>query len=87
VLELVLILLREQVERLRPRARELDTVLVLPDRRVSRETAVKLIIMKGRQAVLKAVEDKLYEVVSAAFGVRSSGKPTRNEYADCEVEA
>jgi hypothetical protein len=62
---------------LRPRARELDVVLVLPDRRVSRETAVKLITMKGRQAALKAAEDKLYEVVSAAFGVRSSETRTQ----------
>jgi formaldehyde-activating enzyme involved in methanogenesis len=55
------------VERLRPRVRELDAVLVLPARRVSQEATAKLIIMKGQQAVVRAVADKLHEVASAAY--------------------
>jgi RNA-binding protein YhbY len=53
------------VESIRPRARELDVVLVITNQGASRGTSVKLVIMKGRQGVIKEMENKLYEVVSA----------------------
>jgi hypothetical protein len=52
------------VESIRPCAQELDVALVITNQGASRGTSVKLVIMKGRQGVIKEIENKFYEVVS-----------------------
>jgi RNA-binding protein YhbY len=69
------------VESIRPRAQELDVALVITNQGASRGMSVKLIIMKGRQGVIKEIENKFYEVVSAnvLYKVKVNDKCARRQ--------